>query len=251
MMTFSEPYAPALSLDYGNARGREQDWECFPGEEYSVCDPGLEPEFEGFLQNLLPAALFNESKVMPELSHKVQYDPFNAVPYDILLILFDYVQTDDMLSMMTASSCLLNATRHSPSWKHMLHERILPWFWELDSFLSSVILPSTFDYRGLFMWANTVTAEKLGIDRPFMGIANRRRIWHACTEIALLYKEIMAPIHHVESDDDEAKAIFAGAKSLYMASVIYPTSPGVITISTQFIRSWDEIRHRSCDLDTY
>jgi hypothetical protein len=240
-----------LKLPYGEFSGAEQFWECIPGEEFSVCDPGPRLGFEDVLQSMLPASLFDGLTRSLGLSEKVRHDPWQIVPYDVLLDIFEHVGTGDVLALMSASTHVLATTCNVAFWKHMLRVRILPWFWELNTLLKNSTLPETFDYKGLFVCINNVTAPEYGMEGPFMGIANRRRIWQACQPLVPMYKHKVAPISHAEPEDEEAKALLDRAESIHMPIVSYPLLKGATTVSAQFIRSWHEIGHRACLFDTY
>lgn len=240
-----------LELPYGDIGGAEQFWECIPGEEFSVCNPGPRFGFDDELQSMLPASFFNGLAPLPALSDKIGHDPWQVVPYDLLLDIFGHVSTDDMLALMNASTHVSATTRNMAFWKHMLRLRILPWFWELNTLLNSATLPETFDYKALFVWIDKVTTPKYGMEGPFMSIANRRRTWEACQPLVPMYKHKVAPISHAEPEDEEAKALLDHAESFHMPIVSYPLPKGATTASAQFIRSWHEISHRACIFDTY
>lgn len=239
-----------LELPYGDITGPEQFWDCIPGEEYSVCDPGPRLGFGDVLQSLLPASLFGDDATV-SVSSEERHDPLHVLPYDILLGIFEYLETSSMLALMSASTYVCDATRAAAFWKHMLRLRILPWFWESRTLLEDTILPETFDHKGLFLWINHITYPSYGLEGPFMGIANRRRIWDACQPLLPMYRHRVAPILHAEPKDEEAIALLNRAKSYHMPIVRYPLTKGETTASVQFIRTWHEIGHRACDFDTY
>ncbi|KAF3047594.1 hypothetical protein E8E12_010671 [Didymella heteroderae] len=240
-----------LRLPYGNISGPEQFWECIPGEEYSVCNPGLRLGFEDVLHGVLPASLFHGDSGSLALSRKVRHDSLHVVPYDVLLNVFEHMNNNDMLALMNASTHVLETTRNTTFWKHMLRLRIIPWFWELGKLLDNATLPEVFDYKGLFVWINNVTTPEYGMEGSFMGIANRRRIWEACKPLVPMYKHKIAPISHTELEDEEARALLDRAESLHMPIVSYPLPKGATTVSAQFICSWHEIGYRACVFDTY
>ncbi|KAF1944979.1 hypothetical protein EJ02DRAFT_420029 [Clathrospora elynae] len=241
-----------LSLDYGLVQDFREGWQCVPGEEYSLCDPSPRPGFDEELQGMLPAQLFGNPSEPIDLAHKVHSDPLSVLPYDSLLDVFDCLPTDDLKSLMKASYHVHTSTREPPFWKHMLRIRILPWFYELRTFANTAV-PEGFDWKGLFLWLDALTAPEFGNQGPLMGLANRRRIWNVCQQLAPLYKERVRPlaIQNEPEDGEEARAIMKSAVSLHMPMVMYPQPQAPETISVQFIRSWAEITHRSCDLDTY
>ena len=222
--------------------------------QYSVCDPSPNPEFEQELQIVLPASLLGSSGEEKDLSNKVRNDPFNTLPYDILLDLFERVDTKDMLALMKASHHIDITTRETAFWKHMLRLRVLPWFYELGSLLSNTTLSDAIDYKGLFLWIDHLTRPEFGnLDSKMsMCVANRRRIWSAVQDLVPLYKSRVGPIKHViEEDEGEAKRIRDTAVCLHTPMTMYPVPSSCIQIESQFIRAWNEIGHAECDLDTY
>ena len=251
MAAHTPEYGRALDISYGGISGGEQFWMCISGEEYAVCDPGLRIGLEDVLQGMLPARLFDGNLHFPDLSHKARHDPLSVMPYDVLLNIFKHVCTDDMLALMNASTHVSEMTRNRSFWKHMLHLRILPWFWELSTLLENTTLTETFNYKGLFIWINRITTPKYGMEGPLMGIANRRRIWESCKAIAPEYRKQLPSAPRSGPEEDEARAILDRAESFHMPLVLYPSPKGATTVSTQFVRSWHEIAHRSCELDTY
>jgi hypothetical protein len=222
--------------------------------QYSVCDPSPNPEFEQELQIVLPASLLGSSGEEKDLSNKVRNDPFNTLPYDILLDLFECVDTKDMLALMQASHHIDITTRETAFWKHMLRLRILPWFYELASFLSNTTLSDSIDYKGLFLWIDHLTRPEFGNQDSTMGmcVANRRRIWSAVQDLMPLYKTrtgLVLPV--VEEDEEETKRIREMAVCLHTPMTMYPVPEGCVQVEAQFIRAWNEIRHAECDFDTY
>lgn len=216
-----------------------------------MSDPGWQSEVRDVLRSQLPARLFTQGVKSLDVADKVRNDPLRVLPYDLLLDIFGYLSTNDILSLMTSSWHILNSTREASFWQHMLRRRVLPWFWELTSVLESTTFPDGFDHKGLFLWLHTITQPQFGLYGPMMGIANRRRIWRVCQELRPLYKARVKPVQQVEPADDEAKEILDRAVNLHLPIVTYPQTKDAQTTFTQFIRSWHEIRHRSCELQTY
>jgi hypothetical protein len=130
------------------------------------------------------------------------------------------------------------------------HARVLPWFWELNDLLPHHIIIPTSNYKDLFLWLERMTQNKNNSGSIFMGIANRRRIWSACEQLAQIYR---AKVNRriPEAGDRNAKAIFDAASSFHMPKTLYPDPVYADTVSAQLIRSWDEISERACDFKTY
>jgi hypothetical protein len=222
-----------------------------------VCDPSLRQNFVEELRDVLPASLFVEASHSMDLGHKVRRDPLSVLPYDILLEIFDRLSTQDISSLMKASYHVQITTCEPAFWKHLLRVRLVPWFPELSPFLATTTA-TTFDYRACFLWFDKITTPESGNHGPFMGFANRRRIWAVCQQISPLYQERyidatnrIDPGELAESEhDDEAEKIWDGAVSLHTPMVSYPQPESPTETSAQFIRSWRQL-YRSCDFDTY
>jgi hypothetical protein len=199
---------------------------------------------------MIPARIYEWAPMPLDFTLKVSRDPFSSLPYDILHGIVGDLSTQDTISLMNASWHVLISTRNSGFWGHVLRRRVLPWFWELDSLLATATLPSTLNHKHLYLWLDRATTPESVMTGPFMGIANRRRIWAVCGQLEPSYKERISPDEQAEPDDEEAGIILRSAMSLHMPLVLYPEPRVARTTSTQFIRSWDEINH-PCDWDTY
>jgi hypothetical protein len=151
---------------------------------------------------MIPAVLFEWAPISLDLTHKVRNDPWAALPYDILHDIFDHLSTQDTTSLMSASWHVLTSTRNTDFWRHLLRRRILPWFWELHSLVTNATLPLAFNHKQLYLWLDRVTTPEISLKGPFMGIANRRRIWAVCEQLAPLYKERASPDEHIEPEDE-------------------------------------------------
>jgi hypothetical protein len=245
--------AKNLEVDYGPIRGPEQFWECYQGEEWSVMDPGPRPGAEDVVQSMLPAQLFSTVPMTSDLSHKVRSDPLTMLPYDVLHGIFANLSVQDALSLIKASWHVLESTRDPAFWRLMIRLHIVPFFWELNGLLERSAFPSTFDWRGMFQWLDEITKAKFGMNGPLGAIANRRRIWDVCQQLYSLYHDKMSNETHIEPSDAEAKSILDTAVCLHKPIMNYPPplETEARTISTQFIRSWNEIAYRACDFETY
>ena len=254
LRTFSALLAnerPVLDVDYQVFSGNEQFWHNGAGSEYEVCDPSPRPALQETIQDILPANIFGGSTQLANLAHKVRTDPIAVLPYDLLLEILGYVDSKDMLSLMQASHHVSSVTREAAFWKHMVRMRVLPWFYELRYFVETATTDAL-DYKGLFLWVDSSTRPRFGIQGPLMHIANRRRIWGCCQPVASLYKKATGPVEPAEpADSDEAKAILDSSACLHMPMTMYPPPAQTETFSAQFIHSWNEITHRACVLDTY
>jgi hypothetical protein len=253
MEQLGDQHSRHLSLDYGHLQGPEQYWECIPGEEYSLADPMLKSTIGGELMSMLPARLFETTVSTLDLSPKVRSDPLTVLPYDVLHFVFAGLSIKDTISLIKASWHVLDSTRDPAFWRLMIRLHIVPFFWELERALKDATFPDTFDWRGMFQWLNGVTKPKFGMDSSLNIIANRRRIWDVCQQIAPRYHEKLQENNYREPSDSNAKPILDSAVCLHSPLVMFPqpTTGELRPITTQFIRSWSEIAYHACDFNTY
>lgn len=103
----------------------------------------------------------------------------------------------------------------------------------------------TTDYKGLFLWLEKYTKPRKGLEGPFMGIANRRRIWGVCEQYAALYAPRVAAKARMHVADGEADRIWKGSKNLGVPVVIQPLPrKGLRTVTTQWITDIVQDTHR-------
>ncbi|KAJ0420825.1 hypothetical protein BJY00DRAFT_301336 [Aspergillus carlsbadensis] len=175
-----------LKLDYGSITGNDQDWLCIPGEEYTVISP-TDPI------NLAEQIYTDYSTSVPEaetpldLNAKVMRDPFKALPYEMTHLILEYLPGESLLALNKASWTIHTRTSNNPFWKQRL-VRDMPWFWELQAYLAESG-DGIRDYKALYMWLDKRTIPMYAMSGPFMGVANRRRIWGPCVELAEYYNQ--------------------------------------------------------------
>jgi hypothetical protein len=148
-------------------------------------DAGLELR-ETIWKHMPPSLLLAEP--LPDLSHKVQHDALTILPFDLLHTIIQYLPVHDTLNLMKASHHVCNTTREPTFWRSMIRAHLAPWFWEIESLFVGDE-PQGFDYKRLFLWLDKVTEPKFGMQGPFIGVANRRRIWSVCGPIADAYTQ--------------------------------------------------------------
>ncbi|KAL1592714.1 hypothetical protein SLS60_011130 [Paraconiothyrium brasiliense] len=247
----NDDYARVLALNYGQLDGPEQCWDSVQGEEYVVSDPGYKKDLSKAVQNLIPSKLFMSRAGSLDLAHKVQNDPLRVLPYDVLYEIFTHLSFKDSRSLMQSSWHVFASTRNGPFWKQMLRLHVLPWFWEVSAIAGDSSTTEHLGEKNSFLWIEAATRPRFGIEGPLMGIANRRRIWNVCQQLAPQYAEKVQPVGQAEPDDAEAQAILDRSQCFHMPIVAYPAPKEIRTVSTQFIRSWSEVSYRSSVLDTY
>jgi hypothetical protein len=177
-----------LDLDYSYVEGADQFWQCISGREYCVADPSPVPSIGQIIRDLMPKELLGSKPSTFDFSHKVRNDPLEPLPYDAVYNVFEYLDINDALSLRQASWHVFAWTRRDVNrfGKQMIRLHLSPWFWEMDDVLSCVNDP-TFDFTRFFLWLEAVTEPKKGLKGPFLGIANRWRIYDTCQQLVLDY----------------------------------------------------------------
>jgi len=132
-----------------------------------------------------PRLLLTEPQ--PDSSRRVQHDPLTVLPFDLLHTVIQYLPVQDALSLMQASYHVCITTRPPTFWRNMIRIHLAPWFWEIETLVTGDELQGL-DYKGLFLWLDKVTEPIFAMQGPFMGVANRRRIWNVCGVVADAYK---------------------------------------------------------------
>ncbi|KAF8217830.1 hypothetical protein K438DRAFT_12635 [Mycena galopus ATCC 62051] len=185
MANLHSNYASSLDLDYGQPEsGFDQYWGSNSGAEMLVVNPMPTPVFSTFLRNAASTTEF----VLPAptvIDSRVRHDPFASVPYDVAHTLLLLLPGHTVRALCTASYPLhaFFGPSNRSFWRVAL--RIcMPWFWELHELMrDGAFDPKTTDYMGLFLWADKQTMPREGLQGPFMGVANRRRIWGVCEQL--------------------------------------------------------------------
>ncbi|KAK2811612.1 hypothetical protein FQN50_001954 [Emmonsiellopsis sp. PD_5] len=237
-----------LALEYGDISGNQHFWESIPGDEYVVMHPTNNPGFKDILRRMVTEKTFVARSSTLDLNAKVRRDPLGKLPYDILWLLLSYLPGESVRSLILASWVVYSATRHPKFWKQLIHWD-MPWFWELHEVVGDPRM-SGLDYKSLYLWLDRETAPRYGMRGPFMAVANRRRIWSACEQLAkgyfiqLLREQTNGP----DQDPNIAREI-SDASHMPMTKYPQPTED-VRVISKQFIQSWEE-KIMATTLETY
>ena len=118
-------------------------------------------------------------------------DPFNSLPNEVLGKLASYLRFEDLKAFTVASWSVMNATSGNLFWKGVLYREAGPTGpvgVQLDRVLIGPWMENV-DYKQLWLWLEKVTRPVFGVGAPWLGAANRRRIWGACEEVAGVYWE--------------------------------------------------------------
>jgi hypothetical protein len=113
-------------------------------------------------------------------------DSFKHIPYDVIYEILSYLPGKSIRAFINASYIAQELTLNNGFWKKLVRSD-MPWLWELQKLIDESPQAANFDYKRLYLWLDKETTPTYGMRGRFMGLANRRRIWGACEEIAALY----------------------------------------------------------------
>jgi hypothetical protein len=144
--------------------------------------------------------LFTEErkKVEQSLTSKVtrvQNDPFCKLPTELIHHIANYMDGHELIALRQESRFVRQATRSSNFWKRLLlREQAWLWdtpfsvaFWEPSGKAAST--QHLVDWEKLYIVMEKSTARCFGTKGAMMALANRRRIWKVCEEMARVYWE--------------------------------------------------------------
>ncbi|KAE8385464.1 hypothetical protein BDV23DRAFT_18832 [Aspergillus alliaceus] len=178
----------SLHVNYGDDISRSQGryWECVPGAEYCAKCPTDTPMVDELFQNLTTDSKFKyRSEAGFEPQDPCPSDPFGQLPMEIAQYICMFLPGDSVNALAQASPSVQVIAKDNSFWKRFMRWD-MPWFWELQTLQKQ----NDVDYRELYMWLNKMTTPRYGMDDlKLMGVANRRRIWGVCEQLASRYNK--------------------------------------------------------------
>ncbi|KAH6842295.1 hypothetical protein B0I37DRAFT_407388 [Chaetomium sp. MPI-CAGE-AT-0009] len=250
MSELDHPYEACLRINYGNINNGDQTWGSIPGEEFAATNPGTTPEITDLLANCLADERFQMRQDGLGITRKVHVqDPFAALPPEIQRNIFRFLSRDSLLALLKASWAAFCTTHHNSFWKWFL-KHDMPWMTELRLLLDNPRLAPEPNYKALYMWLIQVTTPRFGMDGPFMGLANRRRIWSVCEELAPRYFRQLHVLPRQSPDD----TMLQGATCrhlVFVSDVKEPQGESWDLQRTFFAYSQDEIDNKLFCLSAY
>jgi hypothetical protein len=125
----------------------------------------------------------------------VQNDPFCKLPTELIHHIANYMEGRELIALRQVSRFVRQATRSGNFWKCLLlREQAWLWdtpfsvaFWEPSGELTST--QHSVGWEKLYIVMEKSTARCFGTTGARMALANRRRIWGVCEEIARVYWE--------------------------------------------------------------
>ncbi|KAJ7280403.1 hypothetical protein C8J57DRAFT_125080 [Mycena rebaudengoi] len=187
MSSLHSDLSSCLHLDYGEPDPDfAQNWQSRSGEEVLVAHPMSTPSLTAFLWTKLSTDHFT----LPPpavIESRVRHDLFTTLPYDVAHTILLLLPSHSVLAVCKASYPVHAFFRASnrPFWRAALHS-CMPWFWELHGLMQDdgPLNKQKMDYMGLFLWLDKMSTPRRGLDGPFLEVANRRRIWAVCKQLA-------------------------------------------------------------------
>ncbi|KAF2136701.1 uncharacterized protein K452DRAFT_312984 [Aplosporella prunicola CBS 121167] len=248
-----------LDLDYGDvSQALDQYWSCKPGEEpckVLVANPlrmlDVRKSIKAYDSAVCKPKSTNPAPL--DLGGSVMRDPFMELPYDILYEITRHLPSHSVIALSSASWPAFCAFRENDGfWKRALVSS-MPWFWELHDWVRE---SAATDFRGLFLWLEKVTTPKIDMQGPFLGVANRRRIWGVCERLAARYLPRVVAVatgsHDASESHDAARTVWGGCSNPYMPLVTFPEhAEGTSTVTTQWVCSWKEISGQEGVFETF
>ncbi|UKZ74792.1 hypothetical protein TrVFT333_002462 [Trichoderma virens FT-333] len=188
MIGLSEQFENTLAISHGDINGGQQFWERIPGEEYTVTQPVFSPVVKAFIQRKIASndLAVRRQFVLEDEQQRIS-DPFHVLSNELVWQIARYLPAEAILALSTASWPVFNATRDNGFWKAFIYND-MPWAaTELQHIINDT-QSQELDYKALYLWFEWMTVPQYGVGTPWMGLANRRRIWGACQELADLYR---------------------------------------------------------------
>ncbi|KAL1638910.1 hypothetical protein SLS58_008495 [Diplodia intermedia] len=249
-------------LDYGEpSQEYEQCWWSKPGEETTnakmmVIYPLSNPTFTTLLRNTVSTDDFAPPTppgtaappTSASLSARVRRDPFARLPYDITHQILLLLPAEAVPRLATAShpvhAAVRSSARNPGFWRQALR-RCMPWFWELHVLMRhGTVDPEETDFKGLFLWLEACTRPRRGLEGPFMGVANRRRVWGVCEQYGALYVPRVREKERERAVGKEAREIWRGVVNTGSPVVVWPVPENegdLRTSTTQWVCAWEEV----------
>ncbi|KAF5011767.1 hypothetical protein FDECE_2134 [Fusarium decemcellulare] len=246
MTRLSHALATSLDINYGKIWGQGHSWEPIPGEEFSVTNPNDTKTFYGYLRERTALGIFNAQEEGVTLGpHRQGNDTFSRLPSEMIRTIVDLVPGEALLNITSVSRPFYHDARAGDYWKSRISSD-MPWLDDLSEPLADS--HPELDYRKLYVWLNTMTEPRYGIESPFLAIANRRRIWDACAELSGHYYTAAKKQVAMEPDPK----IVQQAECPLLLKVAPTHAPRLDRIhQTWWIHSWEEINDSALDFETF
>ena len=250
----SAEYVSSLDLKYGDPEPPlEQYWMASPGEEIFIAHPTRDDEsVQGMILDAWHGTETSPSDHQPKSFSEGTKDPFARLPFELLLNVVSEFDIPSLVNLMSSSAHVYRSLDNNYSFWLQFVKKSMPWFFELHRFLES-LAPSIQNGRGvsddadalgdkslfrLFKLADKATTPRKHMRGPFMGIANRRRIWGVCKQIVDPYISQAEDAAAQTDDEGEEAQIRNTAVCMYMPVVNNPRPHYYHPEKSFWVKSW-------------
>jgi hypothetical protein len=212
-------------------------------------NPMLLSPFSKFLDSKSVTENFSPPTLPPfTFTKSLNYcDPFSGLPYDITYFILLLLPSSSVLAMRKASYHIYASfpTSQQSFWCIAIYSS-MPWLWEIHDWLkpNGQLDERQVDYMGLFLWLDKISTPQEHVDKPFTGLANRRRIWGVCSQLADHYLALVREKAAEHAVDATAAHIWNTLVNLDLPVVLWP-KPKHGTCMRTATAQW------SCDLTLF
>lgn len=155
-------------------------------------------------------------------------DPFSSLSNELIVRVTDFLTGHDIIKLSQASTIVYRATDDNGFWRSLV-SREMDWLW--DTLPELIAAHKDLDWKRFYTSLDHATSQLWGMRGEYMSLANRRRIWYPCSQLAVHYQQRLESARAVE-DDLRSHAI-----SLQMPVVSYP-DPNKSSPFCETINSW-------------
>ena len=186
-----------LELDFGDPEPPgDQYWCSMAGEELFAVQPIGGTNIDLLAALVRSTVARDEFRLPPRdaardsvMHSRTRRDVFSALSYDIVYCITNFLPRSSVRALCCASWSVHTLLRDADEFWRRRIVRELPWFYEL---VDAITLHEEgggprLKLKKLLAWADEVTRPRLYMSGPLMVVANRRRIWGICKQIADIY----------------------------------------------------------------
>ncbi|KAH6722052.1 hypothetical protein BKA61DRAFT_729448 [Leptodontidium sp. MPI-SDFR-AT-0119] len=257
MTKLTEECLMALKLDYGELADSviEQYWGYQPGQEAWVSNPLTSPQITSFLKTIQHQNTIsppNQPESEPTPPHTT--NPFSKLAKEITCEILLYLPYPALQALTLSGLLPFHLSSISAFWKRKLAID-MPFLWDI---LTLSNLGDGFDiYHTMKRHCFATTPEtEIGEDQIprvvgqrdlslVLGLANRRRVWNTCLQLAVLYEKEMGECGggggNGNKNEDVDQEILMGSKSLGVPIVAAPVSKDAKFLSVFLMERWEDL----------
>ncbi|KAI5456951.1 hypothetical protein BGZ63DRAFT_408421 [Mariannaea sp. PMI_226] len=245
------------TIDYGDpGPDGSQYWLAEAGKEFFVVDPMKTPHgLTDLIASTIEGSAFNDPPPHPDLAPRVQHDPFLKLPADLIDSIAFLLPTKDLFNLLNASWVAFSTLSNNTGFWMRCIRGHMPWFFEAHDFLDKSDKLNGKSRKMIYRWLDQVTYPRRHISGPFMSIANRRRVWHVCEQLAEKYLPMLRQKGPNEGLDAAEKLIRSQSISSKISCIYTQTStnwgPNWEIVSSFWVKSWDTIFLEESTIETF